>query len=469
MKKKNQMTMQRVGTRDNKEVYAVGMGFTAGEALNLEEDTSTVFDEQCSGNVPTKDIMVGKKKLKYVMWGPDDQLPYWIRNRIGNCMITAQCQLFNSQTMFGKGLRFYDRNDVSKDANDERLEEFDMINNLKQTYMEMCVDMAYYYFAVVVFILDKEGKNIVRIQHKEAQNCRFTYDDKGRSEYIIYGNFENGADDTLPKELIPLLNINHPAEDFLIRTGRMPNAEGKKQATGEKKFAFVCRFPTVGFQFYPYISYFSIFRDKWYDMYQLIGFAKKTKIMNSAAPRYIIEIHREYWDELCANEGIFDPEKRKARIEQEKTNIEKFVCGIQNTGKTWITQAYTEPNGNRVPFVKVTNIETSKKEGGDWADDIQEASNVLCFALGVHPNLIGATPGKSQMNNSGSDKRELFTLKQTLMQPFKDMLLPPFKLLLKFNGYEGIGVEAPIVQLTTLDEHKDSKTVSTNNQEGGQE
>lgn len=73
------------------------------------------------------------------------------------------------------------------------------------------------------------------------------------------------------------------------------------------------------------------------------------------------------------------------------------------------------------------------------------------------------------MNNSGSDKRELFTLKQTLMQPFKEMLLPPFKLLLKFNGYEGIGVEAPIVQLTTLDEHKDSKTVSTNNQEGGQE
>lgn len=50
---------------------------------------------------------------------------------------------------------------------------------------------------------------------------------------------------------------------------------------------------------------------------------------------------------------------------------------------------------------------------------MSEASNALCFAHGVHPNLVGATPGKSQMNNSGSDKRELFTLKQALEKPWQ--------------------------------------------------
>ena len=103
-------------------------------------------------------------------------------------------------------------------------------------------------------------------------------------------------------------------------------------------------------------------------------------------------------------------------------------------------------------------------------DDIQEASNILCFALGVHPNLIGATPGKTAMNNSGSDKRELFTLKQTLMIPFRDVLLQPWKLLVYFNGYDNVGVEIPIIQLTTLDENKDAKKVSTTpNKEGGNE
>ena len=118
-------------------------------------------------------------------------------------------------------------------------------------------------------------------------------------------------------------------------------------------------------------------------------------------------------------------------------------------------------------MVRIENLETSKKEGGDWADDINEASNMMCYAFGVHPNLIGATPGKSQMNNSGSDKRELFTLKQALETACRHVMLPPFLLMLYFNGWhEDYTVEIPIIQLTTLDENKDAKKVSTNN--GGQ-
>lgn len=40
--------------------------------------------------------------------------------------------------------------------------------------------------------------------------------------------------------------------------------------------------------------------------------------------------------------------------------------------------------------------------------------NMMCFTMRVHSNLVGSVPGKSQTNNSGSDKRELYTIAQAL-------------------------------------------------------
>lgn len=116
-------------------------------------------------------------------------------------------------------------------------------------------------------------------------------------------------------------------------------------------------------------------------------------------------------------------------------------------------------------MVRVIDLNAgNKKEGGDWSDDTSEAANTLCFAMGVHPNLIGATPGKSQMNNSGSDKRELFTLKQSMEKPTQDIMLKPYHVILHFNGWDDkLTVTVPMLQLTTLDENKDAKKININN------
>ena len=70
---------------------------------------------------------------------------------------------------------------------------------------------------------------------------------------------------------------------------------------------------------------------------------------------------------------------------------------------------YVSPNGEEQHDVVINKIETDK-EGGDWATDIVEAINMMCFTMRVHSNLVGSVPGKSQTNNSGSDKRELYTI-----------------------------------------------------------
>ena len=38
-------------------------------------------------------------------------------------------------------------------------------------------------------------------------------------------------------------------------------------------------------------------------------------------------------------------------------------------------------------------------------------------------NLVGSVPGKTQTNNSGSDKRELYTIAQALQKPYHDLII----------------------------------------------
>ena len=78
----------------------------------------------------------------------------------------------------------------------------------------------------------------------------------------------------------------------------------------------------------------------------------------------------------------------------------------------------------------------------------------------VHSNLVGSVPGKTQINNSGSDKRELYTIAQALQKPYHDLLFTVHRIIIKFNAWAGVNVDVPFIQLTTLDEHQDAKQVT---------
>ena len=215
-------------------------------------------------------------------------------------------------------------------------------------------------------------------------------------------------------------------------------------------------------QYYPVPYYTALFRGDWYDLKRYIGKGKKAKIKNHAGIRYHIMVNQRYWDDLINNENIIDPVKQQERIKKEKENIRDFVCGIENSGKAWVSGCYTTPDGKDQELVRISVIDTSK-EGGDWSDDIEESANMMCYAMNIHPNLVGATPGKSSSNNSGSDTRELFTLKQSLEKATRDILQQVHDVIIYFNGWENqVKAEVPLILLTTLDQKKDAVRVDSN-------
>lgn len=432
-------------------------------------DSASVFDDDdMPGMQSVRDISVKGKQYKYVQWGYDDQLPYRIRKALMGNMVTAQCQQFNIVSCYGQGVRFVDR-ESKHDVHDKEILDFCLRNSLQEVFLEQATDMKMYSFAVTVIILSRDGERVVTVRNKDASYCRFEYAPSSKSgniEHVFFGDFRTGFFDESKVEPIPLLDYWNPLGDLLVRLGKEPDPMTglRRKPTQCRKFAIVSRMATPGCQYYPVPYYYSIFKDAWFDIYRLIGIGKRYMIKNTSAPRVQIEVHDDYWDNVCDNEGISDESKRRERKEQEKRNIIDFVTGIENAGKAMISGYYVDPNGKENRMVRIVPLnDAGKKEGGNWSDDMSEASNALCFAFGIHPNLVGATPGKSQMNNSGSDKRELFTLKQAIEKPCHDVMCKPYHVILHYNQWHTRAtVDVPMIVLTTLDEHKDAKKVTSN-------
>ncbi len=417
----------------------------AKSAVAFLPDSSTVFREDTRLDVRTL-----PNGMKYIPWGVDNTMPYDLIAKIEEDETLATCQQFNAEICYGAGLQ-YNTDQCDSRTRDE-IDEFFMQNDIASYFLGVCQDFKYFAFAVTVLILNHDGTRVVRICRKEACNCRFApADRRGTVPAVLFADWRNS---TLPLEVerIPLLAPAAPWADLKSRL---------QSHTKERKFAILSRIPTPDYCYYPIPYYAALFKSKWYDIKRLIAVAKEAKLRNAAPIKYQIEIAARYWDSIFRAEGITDRRRMQERANEEKQRIIDFLTGAENAGKVWFSTFYTSPDGQEQHDVVITRIDNDK-EGGDWESDIQEAVNMVCFTMRVHSNLVGSVPGKAQTNNSGSDKRELYTIAQALQKPYHDILFLPHKLLIRLNQWQPAYPETPFIQLTTLDEHKDAQ-VAVNN------
>ena len=187
------------------------------------------------------------------------------------------------------------------------------------------------------------------------------------------------------------------------------------------------------------------------------------KLKNAAPIKYVIEVSKTYWDNQFLRNKIVKLEDQRKFVNEKKQEMLEFLTDVENSGNVLFTEKSLSIDGkSENPEVTVNRIDSATKEGGDWESDIAEAVNMICFVMRVHSNLVGSVPGKAQTNNSGSDKRELYTIAQALQKPYHDLLFRVHEIIIRFNGWKGVHPDCPFIQLTTLDEHADAKEVTTN-------
>ena len=428
-------------------------------AAVFETDSAKIFEVE-----DVKPQTIIKAKRGYIPWGESNDQPTLILEKIRNSDVMSPNMQFNVLTAYGNGLKFK-MEDGSKVDNQEVIDFFRRNNSVKYL-LEHMTDIKHFSFAITLLFVSNDGNKIVKIKHKEAFHCRFEENNpkNGKVENVFFANWADTPDEKTT-QTYPVLDQEDPFTDLMVRLGKEPDPFTAKKvaATKDRIFAVITRLPTPGHKYYPFPSYASHFNSGWYDISAMIPIAKKAKMVNGLVVKYHVEFHKEYFEQLFQEESISDPKKRIERKKLEFNNVKEFLSGIENSGKVWYSGYYIDPNGKENHMIKITLID-NKKEGGDYIEDSEEAANMQCYSMGIHPSLIGAVPGKSKGSLSGSDKRELFTMKQALETPFRNLAMIPFEIIKGFNKWdENIVFDIPHLMLTTLDEGTDAKEVTTLN------
>lgn len=407
-----------------------------------------------------------KEEERYIVpWGEDNKLPLTINTKVDKLPDMSSNMYFNIHVAYGQGIvpvyikRDFDGNILKEEiriADDKKVLEFFENNDMQLYLLEQLTDLNYFWNTFPEIILN-ENKEVVEIRSKEAMFSRWCVDkDTGRiTDHAYCAKWGVEEEPTKPEQVAftPVLDEKNSIIDLKRRIGLAP-ALGKTTATDSKQRRFVIpiNMPSPGRTYYQKPPWYSLIESGWYDFACSIPEFKKAILSNQMTIKYQILIHKKYWEEMFASEGITGLEEQKARRKKEYENMRDFLSGAKNSGKAVIHSfTYSQSDGKEQPLVKFVSLENHFK-GGEYIEDSEEVSNIIAYGMNVHSSLIGSH-GKGGTIN-GTEARELFIIKQAMMKPFRDRILKPLYLIKAINNWpKDLHFVIPNLELTTLDKN----------------
>lgn len=446
-------------------VYDFGdSAYLEGAKAVVEFTNSIGFtDDTKDQKVPINPVNAKTKTVEFVPWGLDNTMPLMVLDKIYNNITVASNIDFNSRINFGDGIMVVRK--TKKDGKVEYVEVLDSEapeiftfledNNYNRILQENAADLATFYDGHVELTLDRNEKaKIVRIRQLETVFSRLSVMNKaGIIEY--HGYSAKWGTGTLDDVVVtPFLDRDAPLFDLKQRLGLLPDPKtGKTSKVKDKRFVLSLALPTPGRFYYNKPYWWSIFKSGWFDFACAIPAFKTALIKNEMVLKYHIMINTSFWDKLFAAENITEDTKKADRKKQFLNQLNDFLSGDKNAGKSFVSHyQYDQVKGYEIKDIIIEAVPSFLK-GGEYIEDSEEASNSICYAMGVHPSLQGASPGKGK-TISGTEARELFIIKQAMTKPIRQALLLPLYLVKAINGWDkDIHFVIPNIMLTTLDKN----------------
>lgn len=423
---------------------------TSGDLFKEPEDVETIGD------------------YKIVPWGDGNTLPADVLAKIEKSEVVGANLEFNVNAGYGQGIkpmrRIVENNRVvgyEEVLDDDNILEFFEDNDISGYFLEQLTDLKAFYNVFPEIILSKDNEKIVSIRSKEAVFSRWGEMDKQLGR-ITKHYYSAKWGDSPRKEEIVVTDVLDRFNPLLDLQDRIKDGKAKKP-----RFIVPVNFPTPGRTYYQRAYWWSIFLSGWYDFSQQIPLFKTSRLKHVLGVKKIIYISPKYFQSIFKEEGIDpnDKEAISARIDQEHTNFNQFLTGSENIGKAIVAikeMIHSGSGAKEEKYLEIVDI-PDEMEGGEYIEDSEETANIISYAMGVHPSLIGSVPGKNKGSFSGTDKRELFQIKQALMKPMRDRLLRPLTLIKRFNGWDpNLVFAVPEFEFTTLDENKTGKQPAVN-------
>jgi len=446
------------------EVFDFGASafLAGGKAMVVMTDSKDMVGDT---NTPTQDFEFKgvKAPVKFVRRGQNNKLPIEVMEKVYAQTTVGSNIEFNSKMAYGDGIMVVKK--VKDPTTREiKLEEqlaseqpdifkFLEDNNYINSQQEWSNDLTVFYEGYVELILEAGSNKIYSLQPCESINSRVSLVNLITGKIEFHGfclDWVNASAETIA--LTPLLDRRIAILDLKRRLGiELDPLAKKKVISKDKRFMLQLMLPTPGRYYNGKPYWWSIFTD-WYDFACAIPAFKKALLKNQMVLKYDVKINITFWPKLFKQEGITEMEAQKLRRTKFLTDMNGFLAGEENAGKSFVSHfEYDKVKGYEINDIIIKPIESFFK-GGEYIDDSEEVTNIMSNAMGVHPSIVGATPGKGKSIN-GTEARELFIIKQAMMKPIRDLLVAPLYLVKAINGWDpDIHFIIPNIMLTTLDQ-----------------
>lgn len=446
------------------ENYAILEGEAPALVIELGSNVGITTDANADNSIDVN-LKGSKKTMEFYPWGEQNDFPDKILKLSYKNNVVASNLDFNARIGYGDVVMPV-RKVVGEDGQIKHIpvtaveypEIFSFLedNNYSLIQQELAHDLTVLQNGFVEFIFNKPKTRILQIRFKEAAFSRLSVmNDDGQIEF--HGYSAKWTEDTDRDDVVatPLLDYDNPLYDLKARLGQVPGPDGKKKKDNtNSRYVLHIGQPSPGKFYYQKAYWWSIFESHWFDFACAVPEFKMNLMKNQMVLKYHVEIRKNYFSDLFKSEGITNPEKQAARKKEFYQDLEDFLSGKENAGKNFVSEVDYGSAGKATENhdFKIIPIESFIK-GGEYIEDSEEASNAICYAMGVHPSLQGASPGKNKTIN-GTEARELFTIKQSLMKPVRDLLVQPLRIVKAINKWPvDIDFVIPNILLTTLDKN----------------
>ena len=333
---------------------------------------------------------------------------------------------------------------------DQEVEDW-MTGNDIQTYLfENIADLVWFNNAFSEMIKNKRGDKICQVTHQEAAFCRFNRQnpDTGYNDKVyISANWPSARPDDSYTTTVSAIN----KRDLYKVENTFKSAESK--------FIFPLNFPFPGNIAYQYANWHSLFTSKWYNINILIPVLKYSLMKFQMTIKYVMEVPEEFWRiQGRERNKVWDtmsPAEKKSLKATVKKEMDDFLTGAENTGKTLMTTFGWDPIGKvKIPGLTVTVLD-DKLQDGKYIMDSKETSGQFSRAFGIPQPLMGPISAGDMGAGSGSDARIHWNMLNSRIKAKKEMAVADLNFIAQYNGWttrmKGFRFKIKDIVLDTLD------------------
>lgn len=395
---------------------------------------------------------------KIALWGDDNQYPQEFMKVLKKNGAGGSSYRFLKATHYGQGFRLYTEDQTDDGKEDKRvvplksqppIHEFFKANRIHRVFTEIISDLEHFNLGFPEYILSNDYNKIVSVRRMQTSKMRYEKINPKtgliENAYFSHSWTKSLTPDSEFVQRIPVVDSYCSAEQV------------KEYCKSKRihKFTMPIFYPLVDETYYPEPDHHSVYRNGWMDVVNAIPEYKKHFSENQLNVKYMVYISEEYFLRTYSNEWEKFTTEKKMEIRKALTNsIDEHLAGNKNAGKSIQSTVFKTREGDWVKGIEVVALKDENSSEGKGLLDSSAGNSEIMSAIGTDPNLMGVgIPGGKLNSGGGSDKREAFSILNSLFKTKRETTLEIWRLLRDYNQWPDLEGDFAVTELTTLDKN----------------